>query len=184
MAVPLTLILGSANTGLTLTGKVYAGGTLAGSPTVTESPASSGTYIANFSAAASTSYGWAFEDGAGESWGGGSFVTDGDGNEITLGDVGTGGGSTGSGDVPIDHNTPTADAMRVTHSGSGVDGVRVIAYVAADYSADPSGAEPEAETTTKADGRWNDALNLDDGIEYTIRFSKSGYTIPNATVTP
>lgn len=80
---------------------------------------------------------------------------------------------TGSGTIPVDHNTGGPDALRyVDGQNAGVAGATVRAYAKADYDA---GAYVErGRTVTKADGRWVAPVYLDPGVAYTLTFAKPG----------
>lgn len=88
---------------------------------------------------------------------------------------GGGGGSAGTGDTPVNHNTGGTDNLRFTTAGgAGIDGAEVIAYTTEEWDADPKTAEPRGRAFTGSDGRWANVMMLDAG-EYTFVFNKSGY---------
>lgn len=81
-SISLTVNLGSAQTGLTLTAKVYTGSSLSASQSMAESPASSGRYAGTFtSPATAASYDGAIQDAGGIEYGSFSFQTDSTGNQ-------------------------------------------------------------------------------------------------------
>lgn len=97
------------------------------------------------------------------------------------------GGGVGSGDVAVTAATldDAGDTMYArTSGGVGIDDVAIRAYVASEWAADPSTATLRAETRSLSTGAWRDTLMLDDGVTYSIVFSKSGYTFETATITP
>lgn len=93
--------------------------------------------------------------------------------------------STGDGDTPVNHNTGGADALAYkTAGGAGIDNAIVRAYVKADYDAGIIDPNPP-RTTTNALGRWVADLQLNSGVQYTIRFEAPFRYGPDFdTVTP
>ena len=92
---------------------------------------------------------------------------------------------TGSGDVYVTAATldDDGDTMEFeTSSGAGIGGASVKAFVKAEY--DAGTFTVRGITTTADDGTWTDALLLNDGVQYTIEFSKDGYDTTTTTVTP
>jgi hypothetical protein len=105
---------------------------------------------------------------------------------------GAGGTGTGTGDFAVDHNggsgvtvdgaASTADVLRFTVGGSGVDDVEVVAYLKSDYDAGTRGAADRKGTTfSGSDGRWEAPLMLDPGT-YTIVASVRGFLARAFTV--
>ena len=83
----------------------------------------------------------------------------------------------GSGEVIVDHNYPSSDAMRVLGSqGQSLDGVRITAYLASDYNSGARGPSfIRGQTTTDANGRWRSPLMLQPE-SYVLLATRSGYT--------
>lgn len=77
----------------------------------------------------------------------------------------------GTGDIAVDHNTGGADELRCTVGGVGVDGVRIVAYLAADY--DANHMTPRGEAITGSDGRWIAPMYLD-ADDYVLTFAHPG----------
>ncbi|HLL90374.1 MAG TPA: hypothetical protein VK324_13830, partial [Tepidisphaeraceae bacterium] len=111
---------GFAPTGLTVSARIYAGAALAATVAMAEQPAGSGRYVATWNAAAaSTAYDWTAVDAGGVKYGAGPFLTDADGNEVTLARL----------DEPVSapktltgaERTATADAARdAVEAGGGL----------------------------------------------------------------
>jgi hypothetical protein len=92
---------------------------------------------------------------------------------------------TGSGDVYVTDATldDEGDDMAFeTSGGAGIGGATVKAFVTSEYTAGTFTVR--AQTVTADDGTWQDALLLNDGVQYTIEFSKDGYDAATTTVTP
>lgn len=88
--------------------------------------------------------------------------------ETAIGNIDTG---EGTGDIPVDHDYGGDDALRVTESGTGVDGATIRAYLAAEY--DASTFTIRGQATTGSDGRWITPMMLD-ADAYTLVVSKPG----------
>ena len=92
---------------------------------------------------------------------------------------------TGSGDVYVTAATLDDDGDDMTFEtsgGAGIGGAAVKAFVKSEY--DAGVFTVRGITTTADDGTWTDALLLNDGVQYTIEFSKDGYDTTTTTVTP
>jgi hypothetical protein len=100
--------------------------------------------------------------------------------EATSGD-----GGSGDGDTPVNHDTGGTDAIRMTTlAGAGIGDVKIRAYLASEYAANPLTATVRGEAETEDDGRWHAPLMLSDGVEYRLTFTRVGYTFPSLDVTP
>jgi hypothetical protein len=113
-------------------------------------------------------------------------VTFGIGGTSATGTATVGGGGTGSGTYPVNHNTAadgsqSLDALRVTNAdGDGIPGVVITAFLSSEYS---QGVYTDrGQTTTGAYGRWNAPLMLNPATAYTLVFTKAGSFNP-ATAT-
>lgn len=84
---------------------------------------------------------------------------------------GGGGGGGGDGDVLVDHNYGSDDALQIVSGGVGIDGVTIRAYLSSDYSAGNYIVRATAFTGT--DGRWVTPMMLDSGT-YTLVGTKDG----------
>jgi hypothetical protein len=82
----------------------------------------------------------------------------------------------GAGDIPVDHDYPTEDNLRVvTALDAGVPNAKIRAFLEADYSAGRrSSAYVRGQTTTAADGRWSEPLALAAG-RYSFVVTRAGY---------
>ena len=98
---------------------------------------------------------------------------------------GGGGGSTGSGITPVNHDTGGVDALRyLAPDLSPVDGGGITAFLKSSYDAG-NYSTPLGSTETRSDGRWKAPLMLDAGVVYTIVFYKQGVLqITTVAVTP
>jgi hypothetical protein len=83
---------------------------------------------------------------------------------------------TGTGDVLVDHDYGGTDALRVLEPGTeaSIGGVDIQAFLTEDYAAGRrSAAHRKGRTSSKADGRWQNPISLDQD-DYTLVFSKAG----------
>ena len=79
------------------------------------------------------------------------------------------------GEVGIDHNTGSKDALRyVTSGGAGIEGAKVCVYSQGDLNT------PLGVTFTNKYGRWQSSIQVPVGNTYTITFAKSGLFGPNS----
>ncbi len=98
---------------------------------------------------------------------------------------GSGGGSTGNGITPVNHDTGGVDALRyLTSTGIPVDNGSIVAYLKSSYDAGNLSA-PVGSIMTRSDGRWQNPLLLDHGVTYTLLCYKQGvYQATTVEVTP
>lgn len=94
---------------------------------------------------------------------------------------------TGDGSVAVDHNYGGTDALRIVDgSGAGIDDVTIRAYLTSDWDANNRSTDfIVARTSTNANGRWAQTLQLDPG-SYTLSIYKQGVyesTTQSLTVT-
>jgi hypothetical protein len=91
-------------------------------------------------------------------------------------DVSTaGGGSSGSGDTPINHNFGGANALLATYAGVATGGISIKAFLTSDYAAThTTDAYVKAKTYSLDDGTWAQDLNLSHGLAYTLVFAYRG----------
>lgn len=76
----------------------------------------------------------------------------------------------GDGNVAVDHDYGGADSLRyVDDDGTGIDGAKVVFYLAANY--DASDYTVAARTVTGSDGRWVSPVYVNAG-EYVVVFYK------------
>jgi len=84
-------------------------------------------------------------------------------------------GSSGTGGISINHNTPTTDNLRaVNTAGVGIPNVQIFAFLASDYQAGNIGsAFLQATAVTGPDGRWLNTMMLAPQT-YTFLFGDPG----------
>lgn len=106
-----------------------------------------------------------------------------DGPGVTLKDTGVfTPSSIGGLDVPtkvkVDHNFPTPDALRYTHTGNPISDAVVRVFRAADWDAGLRNVGL-AVTSTREDGRWASPFFLATGLDYVVCFSKEAMYGPD-----
>ena len=77
-----------------------------------------------------------------------------------------GGGGTGDGDIPVDHNFGDQDALQILMNGNPVDNAVIRAYTTESYESGNLASTPPL-TRTGSDGRWLAPLMLDPD-DYTL----------------
>ncbi len=87
----------------------------------------------------------------------------------------------GDGDVPVNHNTGGADALRAMSMGLPLDGVSILAYLKTDYTA--GAFTLRGQSVTGVDGRWVRPIYLDHGNTYTLAFRAAGRQVATVEVT-
>ncbi len=86
----------------------------------------------------------------------------------------------GSGDVAVDHDYGSTDALRYEYNGQGIDNATIKAYLKTDYDAGRRGESyVKARSKTSVDGRWQWPIYLDSGQTYVIVFYKQGEYRPS-----
>lgn len=91
----------------------------------------------------------------------------------------------GSGNVAVSDAYPTVDFLRVLDAVTALPlaGVRIIAYLTADYNAGNLGqAYIQGESLTKNDGRWMVPIYLLSANTYTLVFVDNGYVTNTVTL--
>jgi hypothetical protein len=96
-----------------------------------------------------------------------------------------GGGTTGDGDTPVNHNTGGTDNYQILDDNdSGVDNATIKAYLTSEFDADPSSATLRGTTYTDSEGRWVAPLMLNTGLAYTVTIRGDGFAAYSFEVTP
>ena len=92
----------------------------------------------------------------------------------------------GAGDVPVDHNFGSTDALRIVDSGgSGVADAEIRAFLKSDWdSGNRNATKIKGLTSTKDDGRWRYPLYLSDNVAYVLQITGNGIAEKTTEVTP
>jgi hypothetical protein len=87
-------------------------------------------------------------------------------------------GPIGTGSVAVNEDYPTDGnlAYRVTSTGPGIGGAYVRAYLASEYTLNPTTATIRGQTLTLASGAWANNMDLDPG-NYVVVFKAEGYEL-------
>lgn len=85
----------------------------------------------------------------------------------------------GTGDIEVTHDFGGTDALRVVHSGEGLDDVVIRAYITSDYEAGDFTVKAQAHTGS--DGRFIAPMMLD-ADTYTLTFQKDGYELADTEI--